>query len=344
MVFDTAYACEVLHPYFQQRVRVHESLALHSSFGAGGPADVWLTVETRQELSDLIGLCTQQRWPLLVVGAGSNILYADAGVRGIVASIALPDFYLKEQPDGSATLIAEAGVTWADLLERLATRGWGGLEFAVGIPGTIGAGVISNVGANKQEVEQVLEWIEVLDARGCNREEAEPPVFPVTVLRRYQHDDLDLSYRHSRFREHRLTRIDAQGQLVFPQRGLIEPAELVVTVALHLHRQDPALLAALLEHHKHARQLADPEQRHLGSIFKDPPGNTARNLIKQAGLAGKRQGNAQISKHNANYIVTLGSVTAADIAALIVEAHQQVLAQSGIPLALNVELLGEWQK
>ena len=343
MDFDNTSAYDILHPYFQQRVKLDEPLALHSSFGVGGPADIWLTVETRQELSDLIGLCTQQRWPLLVVGAGSNILYADAGVRGIVASIALPHYHMEEQPDGSAILITEAGVTWTQLLEHLVARGWGGLEFGVGIPGTIGAGIISNVGAHKQDIGQVLEWIEVLDARGCNSEQVEPPAFPVTVLRRYQHDDLDLSYRHSRFREHRLTSIHADGQLVFPQRGLIEPAELVVMLALRLHRQDPAILTALIERNKHDRKLADPEQRHLGSIFKDPPENKARKLIEQAGLAGKRHGNAQISTYNANYIVNLGSVTAANIAALIVEAHQQVLAQSGIQLALNVELLGEWQ-
>ncbi len=344
MVFDTASAYNMLHPHFQQRVRIDEALALHSSFGVGGPADIWLTVETRQELNELIGVCARQRWPLLVVGAGSNILFADAGVRGIVASIALSQFYMEEQEDGSALLIAEAGVTWKDVLENLVVRGWGGLEFAVGIPGTIGAGVISNVGTHKQEIGQILEWIEVLDARACNRERSEEQVFPVTVLRRYQHDDLDLSYRHSRFREQRLTHIDGQGRLIFPERGLIEPAELVVTVALRLHREDPEGLASLLEENSRDRQVADPEQRHLGSIFKNPPKQTARKLIEEGGLAGKRYGNAQISKQNANYIVNLGSVSAGDIAALIVEAQQQVLRQTGISLGLNVELLGEWKK
>lgn len=344
MAFESTYAYDVLHPHFQQRIRLHEPLAQHSSFAVGGLADIWLTVETREELNDLISLCAQQRWPLLVVGAGSNILFADAGVRGIVASIAMPHFYIEEQPDGSALVIADAGVRWAHLLEQLGPSGWGGLEFAVGIPGTLGAGLISNVGAHNRDVGQALEWIEVLDARGCNREETEPPVFPVTAFCRYQHDDLDLSYRHSRFRNNRLTYIDEHGQLVFPRRGLIEPAELVVTLALHVHRQDPAVLAALLAQNVQDRKLLDPEQQHLGSIFKDPPGNRARKLIEQAGLAGKRHGNAQISLHNANYIVNLGEVSATDIAALIVETQQQVFAQSGIQLALNVELLGEWQQ
>ncbi|MHB8599549.1 MAG: UDP-N-acetylmuramate dehydrogenase [Ktedonobacteraceae bacterium] len=352
MAFESTYAYDVLHPHFQQRVLLDEPLAHHSSFGVGGPADIWLTVETREELHDLISLCAQQRWPLLVVGAGSNILFADTGVRGIMASVALPHFHIEERlhhppdaaPDGSALVIAEAGVRWAHLLERLVPSGWGGLEFAVGIPGTLGAGLISNVGAHNQDVGQALEWIEVLDARGCNREETEPPGFSVTVFRHYQHDDVDLSYRHSRFRNNRITSIDVHGQLVFPQRSLIEPGELVLTLALRLHRQDPAVLAALLEQNVQDRKLVDPEQRHLGSIFKDPPGNKAKKLIEQAGMAGKRHGNAQISQHNANYIVNLGKVSASDIAALLVQAHQQVLAQSGMQLALNVELLGEWQQ
>ena len=343
MAFETTNAYKLLHPHFQERLQRDEPLAHQSSFGVGGPADLWLTVETREELHELINLCAQQRWPLLVVGAGSNILFADAGVRGIVASMALPDFHIEVEPDGSALVIAEAGVRWGRLLEHLVSAGWGGLEFAVGIPGTVGAGLISNVGAHNADVGQALEWIEVLDARGCNREESNPLEFPVTIVRRYQHDELDLRYRHSRFRNNRLTTITEHGQLVFPRRGLIEPGELVVTLALHLHRQDPALLTALLEQHAKNREQVDPEQRHLGSIFKDPPGYKARKLIEQAGLAGKRHGNAQISPLNANYIVNLGSVTATTIADLIVEAHQRVLAQTGIHLELNVELLGEWQ-
>lgn len=343
MAFESTIAYDVLHPYFQQRLRMHEPLSQHSSFGVGGPADLWLSVETREELRELVSMCAQRRWPLLVVGAGSNILYADAGVRGIVASMALPHYHLEEQSSETALLIAEAGVRWELLLKDLAPLGWGGLEFAVGIPGTLGAGVISNVGAYNQEVGQALEWIEVLDASACNREVREPPVFPALVFSRYQHDDLDLGYRHSRFREQRLTHIEAQGHLVFPARGLIEPAELVVSLALHVHRKSPTVLAALLERHTRERQQTDPEQRHCGSIFKDPSGTTARALLEQAGVAGRTRGNAQISECNPNFILNSGGANSDDIAALIVEAHQQVLTQFDIHLALNVELLGEWQ-
>lgn len=344
MAFESSLAYSALHPHFQERLHLHEPLAKHSSFGVGGSADIWLSIEQRQELHDLVSLCAQQGWPLLIVGAGSNILYADAGVRGIVASVETHTYHLEEESEKSALLVAEAGVRWQSLLGDLLPLGWSGLEFALNIPGTLGAGIISNVGTRNQNLGQALEWIEVLDARNCNSETNEPVIFPMLAFIRYQRDALDLSYRHSRFRNHRLTYIDTQGQLVLPERHLIDPAELVVTVALRVQRQDPASLLPLVQQQTQERKKDDPEQRHAGSIFKDPAGTTARTLIEQTGLAGKRRGNTRISARNANYIVNLGRATAADIAALMIEAHQQVLAQTGIQLEPNVELLGEWQQ
>lgn len=350
MTFDSAYVYSILHPHFQQRLLLDESLAQHSSFGVGGLADIWVEVETREELGDLIKLCVQRQWPLLVIGAGSNILFADAGVRGIVASIALHNYHLEKQQDSSALVTAEAGVHWNDLLNDLIPRGWSGLEFGVGIPGTLGGGIVSNTGAHNHDLGQVLEWIEVLDARGCMNENP-PPIFPVISFRRYPKESLDLGYRHSRFREGRVTRIDMDGQLIIPPRNLIEPAELVVTLALRVHHDDPAKLAAVLRQHAQTRTHDDPSQRHAGSIFKDPTGTgtgntTAAALIAQAGLAGKQRGGVQISERNANYILNLDEqgtrASASDIASLIIEAHQQVLAHSGISLELNAELLGAW--
>lgn len=351
MTFDSAYVYSILHPHFQQRVLLDEPLAQHSSFGVGGTADIWIEVGTREELGDLIKLCVQRQWPLLIVGAGSNILFADAGVRGIVASVAFRRYQLEEQRDGTALVIAEAGVRWNDLLKDLIPHGWSGLEFGIGIPGTLGGGIISNTGAHNHDLGQVLEWIEVLDARGCMNENP-PPVFPVISFRRYPKESLDLGYRHSRFREGRVTHIDANGQLIIPSRNLIEPTELVVTLALCVHHDDPARLEAVLQQHAQTRTHDDPAQRHAGSIFKDPIGTgeenaTAATLIAQAGLAGKRHGGAEISKRNANYILNLDEqgthASAGDIAALIIEAHQGVLAQTGISMALNVELLGAWK-
>jgi UDP-N-acetylmuramate dehydrogenase len=340
MRHDMTQAYEWLYPHFQERIRRKEWLKRHSSFGVGGQADIWVSVETQKELKDLIGLCTQENWPLLVVGAGTNILYADAGVQGIVARLAFRSYRIEENDDHSATVIAEAGVHWAQLLHQLVSHGWGGLEFGVGIPGTLGAGIVSNAGAHHQDLAQTLEWIEVLDARGCNAHDKDQ--FTQPIVRRYLRDELDLGYRHSRFRESRYTHIDQTGQLVLPSRGLIEPAEIVLTLGLHAQKQDPDILLALVDQHKQDRKNTEPALRYLGSIFKDPPGQTARALIEQAGLRGKRHGQAQISELNGNYIVNLGGARAIDIATLAIEAHQQVLKQFSVHLALNIDLQGEW--
>jgi UDP-N-acetylmuramate dehydrogenase len=168
MGFESARAYDVLHPHFQERVRCHEPLAAHSSFGIGGPADLWISLQSQQEVRDLICLCTEEHWPLLVVGEGSNILYADEGVRGIVAHMALQSYQIEEQSDEQALVITEAGVHWAQLLHDLVPHGWGGLEFGSGIPGTLGAGVVSNAGAHTQDLGQALEWV---DPRDTQRDE-----------------------------------------------------------------------------------------------------------------------------------------------------------------------------
>src|SRR5207247_7098717 len=128
----------------------------------------------------------------LIVGNSTNILYADAGVRGIVAHIAFSNYHIEAHADGTALLVADAGVSWPRLLQELAPLGWAGLEFGIGIPGTLGGGVISNAGAHNEELGEVLEWIEILDARHSDDEEEDRITLP--LIRRCFHDELDLSY------------------------------------------------------------------------------------------------------------------------------------------------------
>lgn len=341
MAFHAQTAFNELRPHFQERVRRDELLAHHSAFGVGGPADVWISLTSKEELLDLVRLCAERHYPLLITGNGTNVLFADAGVRGIVARVALDAYQLENEGNDTALLIAEAGLSWPHLLHELAPLGWAGLEFGVGIPGTLGGGVISNAGAHNDDLGKVLAWIEVLDARGCNV--AEEDQIAVPLMRRYLHDELDLGYRHSRFRERRQVRFDKQGQLVIPPRGMIEPAEIIVLLGIRLHRSATQELSASIAQYKQHRKLAEPVQRHAGTIFKDPPGEEASHLIDQVGLRGKTQGKAQISERNANYIVNWGGAQAADVAALIMEAHRRVLEQLGVDLELDVELLGEWK-
>ena len=341
MAFHAATAFNELRPRFQERVRRNELLAHHSAFGVGGPADVWISLTSKEELVGLVRLCAERHYPLLITGNGTNVLYADAGVRGIVARVALDAYRLEEHGDDTALLIAEAGLSWPRLLHELAPSGWAGLEFGVGIPGTLGGGVISNAGAHNDDLGQVLAWIEVLDARGSNV--AGEDQLAVPLVRRYLHDELDLGYRQSRFRAQRQVRFDKQGHLFPPPRGMIEPGEIIMLLGILLHRTDPRELSAHIAQYKHHRQLTEPAQRHAGTVFKDPPGEGASHLVDQVGLRGKTYGKAQISERNANYIVNRGGAQAADVAALIMEAHRRVLEQLGVDLELDVELRGEWE-
>ncbi|GHO48727.1 FAD-binding protein [Ktedonospora formicarum] len=209
MSFDLQQAYAILRPHFQERLRLNEPLTAHCAFGVGGPADMWVTLERQRELIDLVNLCAQHHWPLLLVGGGRNVLFADAGVRGIVARIDFHSYQIDRQTPTTALFTVEAGARWPQLLDESLAQGWSGLEFGIGIPGTLGAGIISNAGAHNQSLSQILEWIEVLDARGCNIEPEEQ--FAPAIKRRYSRDELDLSYRHSRFRVERSACIDHGG-------------------------------------------------------------------------------------------------------------------------------------
>lgn len=335
MAFDAEKVYQELHPRYQGRVRRNEPLSRHGTFGVGGPADVWVTLETSDELLDLVSRCMANEWPLLLVGNGTNVLYADAGARGIVARIALNEYTIKEQGDDGALLVAGAGISWPRLLNELATLGWGGLEFGPGIPGTLGGGVISNAGAHFGNLGEVLEWVEVVDAR--------PGAGKSPVVQHYTHDELDLSYRHSRFRSQRRIFFNDEGQPVVAPRELIEPAEIITGLGVRLHRADPQELRARIEEFKQHRKRTQPPQQSAGSVFKNPEGDYAARLIEQAGLKGKAHGKARISERHANFIVNAGGASAADVVALIVEARRRVKELFKVELELEVELRGAWE-
>ena len=337
MTFDAETAYAELRAHFGERARRNEPLARHCTFGVGGPADIWVTLDTREALIGLTTLCAERRWPLLLAGNGTNVLYADAGVRGIVARIAMNGYSIEDGGNSTALLIAQAGVSWPRLLNDLAAAGWGGLEFGPGIPGTLGGGVISNAGAHGGDLSQVLEWVETLDATQCE----EQPVAPTT--RRYALAELDLGYRHSRFRAERRVQFDAEGYPVAAPRKLIEPAEIIMQLGIRLHREDPSVLRSLIEERKQHRKRTQPPQQSAGSVFKNPSGDHSGRLIEAAGMKGKIQGKAQFSERHANFIVNVGGAKAADVAALIREAHDRVRERFGVDLELEVELRGEWK-
>ncbi len=338
MTFEIETAYTELHSLLGERVRRNEPLARHCTFGVGGPADVWVSLTTRDELVNVVTLCAEKRWPLLITGNGTNVLYADGGVRGVVARIALNNYRIEDQGNNTAVLVAGAGVSWPRLLNELAPLGWSGLEFGPGIPGTLGGGVISNAGAHGSDLGEVLSWIEVLDASETEQKAGVPAVL------RYQHDDIGLSYRHSRFRAQRRVQFDEQGYPIAAARRLIEPAEIIMQLGILLHREEPQKLRTVIDEHKQHRKRTQPPQQSAGSVFKNPQGDYAGRLIEAAGMRGLTYGGAQISERHANFIVNVGGASAADIAALIRMAHTRVREQFDVDMELEVELRGEWRK
>ncbi|GAC1429835.1 MAG: UDP-N-acetylmuramate dehydrogenase [Ktedonobacteraceae bacterium] len=338
MTFEIETAYTALCTLLGERVRRNEPLARHCTFGVGGPADIWVSLATREDLLGVVTLCAERRWPLLITGNGTNVLYADAGVRGVVARVALNSYSIEEQGNDTALLVAGAGVSWPRLLNELATLGWGGLEFGPGIPGTLGGGVISNAGAHGSDLGEVLTWVEVLNAIKSEQKAVAPEFL------RYQHDEMSLSYRHSRFRAERRVQFDAQGYPIAAPRRLIEPAEIIVQLGILLHREEPQTLRMMIDEHKQHRKRTQPPQQSAGSVFKNPEGDHAGRLIEAAGMRGLTCGGAQISERHANFIVNVGGASAADIAALIRMAHTRVREQFGVDMELEVELRGEWKK
>jgi UDP-N-acetylmuramate dehydrogenase len=338
MLFDVEAANTELRSQFGERVRRNEPLARHGTFGVGGPADIWVSLDTQEVLVGLVTMCAECGWPLLIAGNGTNVLYADEGVRGIVARVALNSFRIEDFGDGTALLVAGAGASWPRLLNELAPLGWGGLEFGPGIPGTLGGGVISNAGVHGHDLGQVLEWVDVVYAGQSDQKGGGAP-----RVVRYQHADLDLGYRHSRFRALRRVQFDQQGYPIPAPRKLIEPSGIIMQLAIRLHRDDPQKLRMAIDEHKLYRKRTQPPQQSAGSVFKNPPGDYAGRLIEAVGLKGLAHGGAQISERHANFIVNAGGATATDVVALIKEAHSRVYEQFGVELELEVELRGAWK-
>ncbi|GAC1359978.1 MAG: UDP-N-acetylmuramate dehydrogenase [Ktedonobacteraceae bacterium] len=336
MTFEAENTYAELHERFGARVRRNEPLARHCTFGVGGPADVWVSVDTQENLLGLVATCAERRWPLLITGNGTNVLYADAGVRGVVAQIAINAYTLEDNGDGTALLYVGAGISWPRIINDLTAQGWGGLEFGPGIPGTLGGGVISNAGVHGHDLGEVLEWVDVVDARPSES------AFALPRLLRYQHAELALSYRHSRFRAQRRIQFDARGYPIAATRAPIEPAEIIVQLGIRLRRAEPQELRTTIDEHKQYRKRTQPPQQSAGSVFKNPPGDYSGRLIEAVGLKGVAHGGAQISERHANFIVNVGGASAADVAALIREAHNRVHERFGVDLELEVELRGEW--
>jgi UDP-N-acetylmuramate dehydrogenase len=333
MTYDADIIYNQLKGYFQERIRRNEPLAWHTSLGVGGPADLWIQLSSAQELASLVRLCAEEQVPLLLIGSGHNTLFTDTGVRGIVAHMMASPVVQEKAGDGTVPALVDAGSRWSDLEQQGYVCRWGArLDQAT----TLGGSVASLDGGVLSGLAHHVRWVEVLDARGCNAEDGERAAIP--QVRRYPLDVLDLQGHFVRSRSQQGVHFDAIGHLVAPPRGLIEPAEILVRMAIALPRE---ALPSQMQCEQNASEAQTTPPLRLGPLFRDPGTESAACLIEHVGLAGFIVGNVQIAPQDANMLLNLGGAQASDALTLIEVIHRTVLEQLGIDLALALNVYGE---
>ncbi len=293
-------------------VRAEEPLSRHTTIGIGGPADAYVSVDGAAQLAAVASLCLRENVPCFVLGSGSNIVVGDRGIRGVVIennADALSEPAGFESNGEQRFLVrAESGCSFAGIARQLSFAGYAGLEWACGIPGTIGGAVVYNAGAYGGCLGDVLLRIAVAGRDGEEVIEAE---------------DLGLVYRGSAF-----------------TRGLMA-GRAVLWAEFALWPGDAASLRESIADFDARRLKAQPRGRNAGSFFKNPAGQPAWKLIDAVGMRGYRVGGAEFSDKHCNFLINAGGATAADVAGLKSLAQQRVRDQFGIELQNEVRLVGE---
>lgn len=301
---------QILRALLQEHnARRSEPLSRHTFVQVGGPADWFVNVRDADALIDLVKTVRCSGVPLTMLGAGSNVLIRDGGIRGLV---------LKNETRGCRRLDdnrieVESGIRFAALARSTARAGLSGLEWAAGIPGAIGGGLPTNAGAYGSDLSDVLVAVRAIDPSGA----------PV----QFEAADLELGYRTSRMRDGDLS------------------GHIVTSLTLQLREGDVFASLAEIDRVESLRKANAPSGPSLGSTFKNPPDDprSAGQLIEQAGLKGACVGAARVSQLHANYILNtdVAGARAADFLALIAQVRKTVLARFGVALEPEIAVTGE---
>ncbi len=309
-------------------VQSKQALARYTALRVGGAADLLVKAENAKMLRQAVTAAWEQSMPCRVLGGGSNVLVSDAGVRGLVVlnrarAITFPA--PGEQPTAAqgAAVRAESGTSLSTLARQCVARGLAGLEWAVGIPGTVGGAVVGNAGAWGSDVASTLLQATVLERDGT---------VSAWPAERFQY-----SYRSSA-----LKRPAAASSQQHGARMTMMHDAIVIDAEFSLQPADRETLESRIADITARRKASQPAGATCGSVFKNPPGDYAGRLIEAAGLKGTRRGGAEISTVHANFIVNIGDARAADVKALIDLARENIQARFGVRLELEIELVGEW--
>ena len=304
-------------------VQTGQSVARFTALRIGGQADMLVAVNSVEALRKAVTLSWEQGIPCQVLGGGSNVLVSDDGLRGLVVlnrarAITFLNGTLNGGKAPTPLVRADSGASFSTLAQQSVARGYAGLEWAVGIPGTVGGAVIGNAGAWGSDVATSLIEADVLELNG--------------TVSRWPVEQFRYSYRSSvlKFAMDQTLAARSKQQAVVLKAGFA------------LKQADRSELKARVADITRRRRATQPGGATCGSVFKNPPGDSAGRLIDAAGLKGTCCGGAQISPVHANFIVNLGDATAEDIMTLIQKARSAVLAQFNVALELEIELLGNW--
>ena len=290
----------------------YEPLAPYTSWRIGGPARYFVQVTSAAELTHALAWADQHNLSVFVLGGGSNVLMRDTGFNGLVVRVRAHNVRLEAGGD-EARVIVESGAPMAGTARRLARQGWAGLEWAEGLPGTIGGALYGNAGCYGGDIAASLERAWVLVGGETQEWSVERFAF---------------GYRTSALKQ-----MHAAG-------AQWRERPIVLAAAFRLHRDDLTALAQRMERTSNERRSKTPWGASCGSVFKNPPGDSAGRLIEAAGLKGTRIGNAEIALRHANYIINLGGASSDDVLRLIDLARERVLAISGIELELEIQIVG----
>lgn len=293
---------------FGERLQIESPLARHTAARLGGPADALLEVFTADELAQAVELAWSTDVGFVLLGGGTNVLISDGGVRGLVI-INRARAIQFEVDDSIPAVWAESGANLGALARQAAVYGLSGLEWAAGIPGTLGGAVVGNAGAHGGDMAGNLVVADILQPDGMRE------IWPV--------EKLEYAYRSSVLKR-------------------MENPAVVLSARLHLERSAAGDVQARLDEYVAYRKRTQPPGASLGSIFKNPPGDYAGRLIEAAGLKGARIGGAQISPVHANFFINLGDARAQDYYDLIRVARETVAQKFGITLEMEIVLIGEW--
>lgn len=282
-------------------IRFDEPVAPYTSLKIGGPAEAIIFPRSSAEVILLMERIAQHRLPYFVLGGGSNLIVRDGGIPGMVVHLKHLSRITFQEPD---ILLSDAGVSYPKLSTEAMAKGLSGLEFAAGIPGTVGGAVAMNAGIPGEETASVLSSVTLVD------EEAK-------------------------------VRTLAKETIPFGYRSAALPKGIVISASFRLTPIPPAEVEAklkrLLKRRRETQPLSFPN---VGSVFTNPPGDYAGRLVESVGLKGLRIGDAQISERHGNFIINLGNAKATEVLALIAEVQERVRKERGVALELEARVVG----